>query len=129
MLARYEGSYAASTVVVLGDRSGFAWEQRPVHNYIDALVDAKLQKVKVQASPVCDEFDRCGFECGRKKLGKTPPFSSSLRTFRRQWRPTSSSRFSARFRATRSSSETSTPTSAALRVTLSTQPPSAVVIS
>ncbi|MDB5313638.1 MAG: hypothetical protein JWO38_7840, partial [Gemmataceae bacterium] len=30
MLARYEGTYAASTVVVLGDRSGFAWEQRPV---------------------------------------------------------------------------------------------------
>ena len=57
MLARYEGSYAASTVVVLGDRSGFAWEQRPVHNYIDELVDAKLKKVKVQASPVCDDAE------------------------------------------------------------------------
>lgn len=57
MLARYEGAYAASTVVVLGDRSGFAWEQRPVHNYIDELVDAKLKKVKVLASPVCDDAE------------------------------------------------------------------------
>lgn len=55
MLARYEGAYAASTVVALGDRSGFTWEQRPVHNYVDELVDAKLKKVKVQASPVCDD--------------------------------------------------------------------------
>jgi len=60
MLARYEGAYAASTVVVLGDRSGFTWEARPVHNAIDELVDAKLKKVKVQPSPVCgdDEFVR-----------------------------------------------------------------------
>ena len=57
MLARYEGAYAASTVVVLGDRTGFAWEPRPVRNYIDELVDAKLQKVKVQASPLCDDAE------------------------------------------------------------------------
>ncbi len=25
MLARYEGAYAASTVIVMGDRSGFQW--------------------------------------------------------------------------------------------------------
>src|SRR6266545_3955308 len=47
MLARYEGAYAASTVVIMGDRTGFAWEQRPVLSYIDELVDAKLKKVKV----------------------------------------------------------------------------------
>jgi hypothetical protein len=57
MLARYEGAYAASTVVILGDRSGFAWEPRPVHNFIDELVDAKLKKVKVQPSPVCDDAE------------------------------------------------------------------------
>ena len=55
MLARYEGAYAASTVVVLGDKSGFTWEPRPVHNYIDELVDAKLKKVKVQPSELCDD--------------------------------------------------------------------------
>src|SRR5206468_516723 len=44
MLARYEGAYAASTVVIMGDRSGFEWVQRPTYNYIDELVDAKLKK-------------------------------------------------------------------------------------
>jgi len=55
MLARYEGAYTASTVVIMGDRTGFVWEQRPVYNYIDDLVDAKLKKVKVQPSEVCDD--------------------------------------------------------------------------
>jgi hypothetical protein len=55
MLARYEGAYAASTVVIMGDRTGFAWEQRPVQNYIDELVDQKLKKVKVQASELADD--------------------------------------------------------------------------
>jgi hypothetical protein len=57
MLARYEGAYAASTVVILGDRSGFQWEPRPVHNFIDELVDAKLKKVKVQPSPISDDAE------------------------------------------------------------------------
>jgi hypothetical protein len=55
MLARYEGAYAASTVVIMGDRSGFAWENRPIYNYIDELVDAKLKKVKVQPSELADD--------------------------------------------------------------------------
>ncbi len=55
MLARYEGAYAASTVVIMGDRTGFAWEARPVHNYIDDLVDTKLKKVRVQASGLADD--------------------------------------------------------------------------
>ena len=57
MLARYEGAYAASTVIVLGDRSGFAWEQRPVHNVIDELVDKKLRRVKVLASPIAADAE------------------------------------------------------------------------
>lgn len=57
MLARYEGAYAASTVVVMGDRTGFTWEPRPVNNWIDDLVDAKLRKVKVQPSVLCDDAE------------------------------------------------------------------------
>src|SRR5262249_20328731 len=57
MLARYEGAYAASTVVIMGDRSGFAWEPRPIQNFIDELVDAKLKKVKVQASGLAPDED------------------------------------------------------------------------
>jgi hypothetical protein len=55
MLARYEGAYAASTVVIMGDRTGFTWTQRPVLNHIDELVDAKLKKVKIQASELADD--------------------------------------------------------------------------
>src|SRR5262249_26276721 len=55
MLARYEGAYAASTVVIMGDRTGFEWKQQPVFNYIDEAVDAKLKKVKVQASDLADD--------------------------------------------------------------------------
>ena len=60
LLARYEGAYAASTVVVMGDRTGFDWVQQPVYNRIDDLVDQKLRRIKVQVSPICtdDEFIR-----------------------------------------------------------------------
>jgi hypothetical protein len=79
MLARYEGAYAASTVVVMGDRTGFTWEQRPVLNYIDELVDAKLKKVKVQASPLADddEFIRRVYI----DLTGLPPTSEEVRAF------------------------------------------------
>ena len=33
MLARYEGAYAATTVIVMGDRSGFEWKDAPANNY------------------------------------------------------------------------------------------------
>jgi hypothetical protein len=57
MLVRYEGNYAASTVVIMGDRTGFVWEQRPVYNYIDELVDAKLKKVKILSSPLAGDAE------------------------------------------------------------------------
>ncbi len=60
VLVRYEGAYAATTIVVMGDRTGFAWEQRPQFNYIDQLVDKKLQQVKIVPSELCtdEEFVR-----------------------------------------------------------------------
>ena len=42
-LVRYEGNYAATTLTVMGDRAGFAWEDPPANNRIDELVAAKLQ--------------------------------------------------------------------------------------
>jgi hypothetical protein len=79
MLARYEGTYAASTVVIMGDRSGFEWQERPVHNYIDELVDAKLKKVKVQASELASdsEFVRRVYI----DLTGLPPSSEEVRAF------------------------------------------------
>jgi hypothetical protein len=60
VLVRYEGAYAATTIVVMGDRTGFVWEQKPQHNYIDQLVDRKLQQVKILPSDLCtdEEFVR-----------------------------------------------------------------------
>ncbi len=90
MLARYEGAYAASTVVILGDRKGFAWEQRPVQNWIDELVDRKLRQVMVQASPLCtdEEFVR------RVHLDLTglPPEPGEVREFLADPRPSQQKR-------------------------------------
>ena len=55
MLARYEGAYAASTLVVMGDRSGFEWKTAPVYNCIDELVYEKLKQVKVLPSDLCTD--------------------------------------------------------------------------
>jgi hypothetical protein len=57
ILARYEGSYAATTIVVMGDRTGFVWQDVPAHNYIDELVYEKQQSVKVLPSPLCGDAD------------------------------------------------------------------------
>ncbi|MCA9230531.1 MAG: DUF1549 domain-containing protein [Planctomycetales bacterium] len=60
MLARFEGSYAATTVTVMGDRTGFVWQQPVANNPIDELVAAKWQRMKILPSPECtdDEFLR-----------------------------------------------------------------------
>lgn len=57
MLARYEGAYTATTMIVMGDRSGFEWQETPTFNYIDALVYEKLKQVKILPSDVCSDED------------------------------------------------------------------------
>jgi hypothetical protein len=57
IMARYEGAYAATTVIVMGDRSGFEWRPVPEFNYIDALVYEKLRLVKVLPSDLCTDAD------------------------------------------------------------------------
>jgi len=86
MLARYEGAYTASTVVVMADRSGFAWVDQPKHNWIDELVDAKLKRVKIQLSPLCDDSDflrRVYID-----LTGLPPTADETRKFLDDKRPT-----------------------------------------
>ena len=57
MLARYEGAYAATTVVVMGDRSGFAWRDVPVNNHVDELVYNKLKQVKILPSDLAGDAE------------------------------------------------------------------------
>ena len=57
VLARYEGAYTATTITIMGDRSGFQWKDLPSNNYIDKLVYEKLNKVKVIPSGLCDDSE------------------------------------------------------------------------
>jgi hypothetical protein len=55
--ARYEGTYAAAALIVMGDRSGFEWKPVPEYNYIDTLVYEKLRQIKVLPSELCSDTD------------------------------------------------------------------------
>ncbi len=57
VLARYEGNYAATTVTVMGDRSGFTWSEPEKWNKIDELVAAKWQRMKILPSGLCSDED------------------------------------------------------------------------
>jgi len=57
MLVRYEGSYAATTLTVMGDRTGFVWQQPPANNKIDELSAAKWQRMKIQPSGLASDAD------------------------------------------------------------------------
>jgi hypothetical protein len=57
MLARFEGSYAATTMIVMGDRSNFAWNHATEYNFIDQLVDDKLKQMKILPSDLCTDVE------------------------------------------------------------------------
>ena len=79
VLARYEGAYTATTITIMGDRSGFEWNDPTANNYLDTLVHNKLKRVKVLPSPLSTdaEFVR------RVYLDITglPPTSQQTRAF------------------------------------------------
>jgi hypothetical protein len=86
MLARYEGAYTATTLTVMGDRTGFVWRDVPEYNYIDTLVDEKLRRVKVLPSDVCTDADfvrRIYLD-----LIGLPPQPEEVRAFLADQRPT-----------------------------------------
>ena len=57
LLARYEGAYAATTLTVMGDRTGFAWEQPPTFGRIDELVADKWRRMKIKPSGLCTDAE------------------------------------------------------------------------
>lgn len=60
VLARFEGAYAATTVTVMGDRTGFVWQEPEKWNKIDELVARKWERMKILPSDLCtdEEFLR-----------------------------------------------------------------------
>jgi len=85
VLVRYEGAYAASSFICMGDRGGFAWKDQPVNNFIDGLVYDKLKKIKVLPSELCtdEEFVRRIY----LDLTGLPPQPENLRAFLADPRP------------------------------------------
>jgi WD40 repeat protein len=79
MLARYEGNYAATTVTVMGDRSGFQWKEPVTRGRIDELVAAKWQRMQIEPSGLSTdgEFLRRVF----LDLTGLPPSAEKLRSF------------------------------------------------
>jgi len=79
MLARYEGAYAATTLTVMGDRTGFVWAEPPKFNKVDEFVSAKWKRMKILPSELCSdaEFIR------RLHLDLTglPPSPEAVRAF------------------------------------------------
>lgn len=86
MLARYEGAYAASSLISMGDRAGFVWKDMPTNNTIDQLVYQKLKQVKVLPSDLCPDADFIR----RLYLDLTglPPGPEEVRAFLADKRPT-----------------------------------------
>jgi Protein of unknown function (DUF1553)/Protein of unknown function (DUF1549) len=79
ILVRYEGVFGVNNVTVMGDRSGFVWAPRPESNYIDTLVNQKLQKVKILPSPPCTDaefYRRVSID-----LTGVPPTPEKIRAF------------------------------------------------
>ncbi len=60
ILARFEGAYAATTITVMGDRTGFVWKQPETWGKIDELVAKKWERMKIEPSGLAgdEEFLR-----------------------------------------------------------------------
>ncbi|MDW8367182.1 MAG: DUF1553 domain-containing protein, partial [Abditibacteriales bacterium] len=79
VLVRFEGAYAATTLTVMGDRTGFVWKQPPANNRIDELVALKWKRMKIQPSELCSdaEFIRRVY----LDLTGLPPTADEVRKF------------------------------------------------
>ncbi|MCA1964162.1 MAG: DUF1549 domain-containing protein, partial [Prosthecobacter sp.] len=57
VLARFEGAYAATTITVMGDRTGFVWSEPEKWNKIDEFTARKWERMKIQPSGLCSDAD------------------------------------------------------------------------
>jgi hypothetical protein len=79
VLVRYEGLYSAREVMIMGDRTGFQFAGMPERGEIDHLVNAKLQRMKINPSALCTDAEfvrRVHLD-----LSGQPPTSDRVRAF------------------------------------------------
>jgi WD40 repeat protein/mono/diheme cytochrome c family protein len=79
ILARFEGAYSATTLTVMGDRTGFVWTQPPSYSKVDDLVANKWQRLKIQPSGLCTDAEflrRLSID-----LTGLPPTADDVRAF------------------------------------------------
>jgi WD40 repeat protein/mono/diheme cytochrome c family protein len=57
ILARFEGAYTATTLTVMGDRTGFVWQDPPSFGRIDDLTAAKWKRMKIEPSGLCTDAE------------------------------------------------------------------------
>ena len=57
LLARYEGAYDATTMTVMGDRSGFVWQQPETYNAIDQFTASKWKRMKILPSDLSTDLE------------------------------------------------------------------------
>ena len=55
LLVRYQGKFTTVPVTIVNPAPGFTWKQLSQNNYIDKAIDAKLQRLKIQPSPLVDD--------------------------------------------------------------------------
>ena len=56
-LVRFEGNYAAAPISILGNRDGYEWTPQPEYNYVDTLINGKLQRMKILPSASADDAE------------------------------------------------------------------------
>ncbi len=85
LLARFEGAYAATTLTVMGDRSGFVWDPPETYNPVDEFAAAKWKRMKILPS----ELSADGEFLRRVHLDLTglPPSAAQVREFLADPRP------------------------------------------
>lgn len=55
VFARFSRFTVGAEVIVLPSAKGFVWSNPPTHNFIDGLVFARLEKLRIVPSEVCDD--------------------------------------------------------------------------